>query len=119
MAEPNTLGTTRLESLGIPHTTKCALLSPCLRRRNTLLSRNHVVEWRVELATVPLRRATSTAATGARHSVERLSATNLGGKLPPRTAKLAVPPGPDRIVPAKKRPHTPTVFVLDFELIFS
>jgi hypothetical protein len=56
----------------------------------------------VERATGPLRRATSPPrhhAPGKNHVVRRLAVRKLGGKLPPRTARLAVPPGSNCIVP--------------------
>jgi hypothetical protein len=50
---------------------------------------------RVERATGPFCRATSPTAKSDLHTPRlRVSSMTLGGKLPPRTAKLAVPPKP-------------------------
>ena len=57
-------------------------------------SRNHALEFRVERATGPLRRATRplSVARPTRTVRFRNLRARLGGKLPPRTARLAVPP---------------------------
>ncbi len=60
-----------------------------------ILNRNHSVEFRVERDTGPFCRATRPTAlrTTRAPNGERSSCAQLGGRLPPRTAKLAVPPG--------------------------
>jgi len=60
------------------------------------LSRSDPIELRVERATGPFCRATSPTAvrTTTSPNSEQFLCVRLGGKLPPRTAKLAVPPRP-------------------------
>jgi hypothetical protein len=60
------------------------------------LSRNHAVHFRVERATGPFWRATSPTALSKERSLfsEPVLRSLPGGKLPPRTARLAVPPKP-------------------------
>jgi hypothetical protein len=62
----------------------------------TTLSQNDVVHFRVERATGPFCRATSPTHWGKESSVlgEPASPFLPGGKLPPETARLAVPPEP-------------------------
>ena len=74
--------------------TALVLETACLEIRKSL-SRNDAMEFRVERATGPFCRATRPTAVRTTRSLngERWPCVRLGGKLPPRTAKLAVPPG--------------------------
>ncbi len=55
---------------------------------------NPAVHFRVERATCPLLRATSPQVPWRSHSPDHLPCARLAGTLPPRTARLAVPPNP-------------------------
>jgi hypothetical protein len=68
-------------------------------------SRNDAIEVWVERATGPSCRATSPTVERTAHSRngERSRCARLGGRLPPRTAKLAVPPRPTASLRPRER----------------
>jgi hypothetical protein len=77
----------------LPQAKISSLYSPV--KFSSALSRNHATKFEVAIDNQPPSRAHRD-----KPNSERFDAKRLGGKLPPRTAKLAVPPRANCIVPA-------------------